>query len=63
MGLLPPAIGKASPKLAPSKLKVNEIIVQADVLLTRDSWRLVEAVTGATSADDLSERLRALISE
>ncbi len=38
-------------------------IVQADVLLARDSWRLVEAVTGATSADDLSERLRALISE
>jgi hypothetical protein len=38
-------------------------IVQADVFLARDSWRLVEAVTGATSADDLSERLRALISE
>jgi hypothetical protein len=33
-------------------------IAQADVLLARDSWRLVEAVTGATSANDLSERLR-----
>jgi hypothetical protein len=32
-------------------------IAEADVLLARDSWRLVEAVS------DLTERLRALISE
>jgi major membrane immunogen (membrane-anchored lipoprotein) len=42
---------------------MRPISSRADVLLARDSWRLVEAVTGATSADDLSERLCALISE
>lgn len=38
-------------------------IIQADALLKRDRWRLVEAVTDATSIDDLSDRLGALIAE
>jgi hypothetical protein len=38
-------------------------LAQADALIQRDRWSMVQAVVGATSADDLTERLRALISE
>jgi hypothetical protein len=42
---------------------VSFLAAGGDVLLARDRWRLVEAVSGARSVDDLTERFRALISE